>query len=151
MELAKEDIEMIRSLRTYAYNYDDCDDMLQDIYLKILNNLSKFNSLTTAEKKNYAIRAIRNWGIDKNRRDVRKGRARYLVEIDFVEKGISPDVYAKIELKEVMKKGHGNENCARLMLNMEGFNCYEIAKIKGVKSHKTILTNFYNARKFLNK
>lgn len=151
MRLDQDDIKMIYGLKCFAFNYQDAEDMIHDIFLKILNNLERFNSLNTSEKKQYVIKAIYNWHRDKHRRVTSKGRVKYHVPLEFAEIAGRPDVYSKMEWKEVLKKGHGNENFARLKLNLEGYSCYEIAKMKGVKSHNTILQNFHYARILLNK
>lgn len=150
MKLSREDIEMIYALKIYAYDHQDADDMIQDILLKILNNLEKFNSLPASEKRQYAMGSVRHWNIDKHRRGTKSGRVKYHVPIEFAEISAKPDVYATIELNEVMEKGSQHSFFPELMMYAAGYKCTEIAEHKNVRLN-TILTRIRYCRIHLKK
>jgi len=62
---------------------------------------------------------------------------------------IKPNVYAKIELKEVLQKAKGHPDCETLSLYVHGYKNIEIAKMKGQELN-AVLQQCYRARKYLN-
>lgn len=148
--MTPEDIKLIYSCTGYAFvlsqSKHDAEDMIQTILLRILTNPVKFESLNQVEKNKYIVTAIQNQIKDKRRHA--KGKVNYSVPIDITNAAIMPDVYAKIQLKEVMENGRPHEHFKTLMMNVHGYKCYEIAREKNM-SINTVLGRCRYARKFL--
>lgn len=152
--MTAEDITLIYSFTAYALkvsgDYQNAQDIIQDIFLRILNNPEKFESLSYDGKRNYIARAIVNQQKDRERMAVSKGKVKYHVPAEDSDAATLPDVYAKIELKDVLKKGLGHKHFPLLMLSAEGYSSYEIAEAKNMPLN-TVLGSFRYARNFLNK
>lgn len=151
--MTTEDTKLIYSCTDYAFkvsgDWNDAEDFIQNIFVRILTNPEKFESLNKVEKMQYVFQAIHNQVKDKHRRAVSKGKVKYHIPIEDANKAINPDVYAKMQLKEVMKKGQKNSHFPLLMLHVNGYSCYEIAHEKNI-SVNTVVGKFRYARKFLN-
>lgn len=133
---------------------DDMKDILQDAILKLLQNDNKVESLAGAEKKKYILRCIRNSHVDFIRRKKRQPSGVVTLSFNDHENEISntmavqPDVYGKIELKEIMEKGQQHKAFPVLFAYVNGYTNKEIAEMTGEKIN-TILGRCRYARNFL--
>ena len=153
-KMTREDTNMIYSFKSYATKIcndsHNAEDLIQNIFLKILTNPEKFDSLQTHEKRQYVLMSIHNQVIDRHRILKAKGRVRYYLPVEESQAAIKPDVYGKLALKEVMKKGKTYKHFPTLMLQVYGYNSYEIADMTHTNL-MTVLGRFRYTRTFLNK
>ena len=152
-----QDYDMIKSFQGLANFYckikEDAEDVMQDVFLKVLRNES-FDQMQEIEKRKYVVWLIKNICIDRHRNRNLQKRKGVTIGL-FYSNGmmvcgpkIDPEVYGKIELKEVLQKAKGNKMCESLMLYAAGYKNREISKITG-KSINTILGRCRYAREYL--
>ncbi len=150
--MTPEDIKLIYSFTSFATkisgNYQNAQDIIHDIFLRILKHAEKFESLDSSEKKNYIAVAVINHQKDRERKYISRGKVKYHVPLEKSNAAIKPAVYAKLELEEIMKNAKENKHFPILMMNMAGYKCYEIAREKNM-SINTVLGRCRYARKFL--
>lgn len=165
--MTNEEINIVNSMRVViirSIRYKrsiDWEDVMQNLFLKILNNYKKFGALATEyEKKKYVFRACKNLLIDMHRRreiQYRKGSITTLFLKDGDEKSypalhLSENVAERLELKEelnevletLQKFPFPNE----LILNVRGWKAREIAASSN-QSVNTVLGRIRYARTFL--
>jgi DNA-directed RNA polymerase specialized sigma24 family protein len=126
--------------------YQDAQDVIQDVAIRIFDRAEWFASLPEREKKNYVMYSIKNRVIDLFR--MRKRRYRYtdLFEDAAVTR---PEVYAKLDLEDVIKKGNERPLIFdTLMLQAEGYKVKEIADAQG-HNVNTVLGRCRYAREYL--
>lgn len=169
--MTNEEIDIINSMRwkvarSIRYKrHIDVQDVMQDLFVKLIKNYDKFGSLATGtEKKNYAFWACENLLIDMHRRrEVQLSRAK--ITSFFTKSGDEksyPALHTEenksirrvLELKEEVEEvfetlktfSHPNE----LLLTVDGYMAREIAASQNI-SINTVLGRIRYARKFLNK
>lgn len=152
--MTNEDAQLIYSFLGYTTKIcgdaDNARDILQDICLRILNNPETFERMNQVEKRRYVVKTIHNQFIDRHRRLSSKGRVKYHVPVEESHASTHPEVFSKLELKEVMKKGKTYKHFPTLMLQVYGYNSYEIADMTHTNL-MTVLGRFRYTRTFLNK
>ena len=158
--MTSHDYHMIKSFEGFALfkcgnKKEDAEDLIQDVFVRILCN-KKFDQMQEIEKRKYVVWLIKNESVDIHRdRNMQKRKG---VNISlFYENGamicgpkINPEIFARMELKEVLQKAKGDKFCESLLLLVEGYKNREISKITG-KSINTILGRCRYARKYLRK
>lgn len=155
--MTREDYDMIQSFKGIALYHcrirEDAEDIMQDVFLKILRN-ERFDEMEEIEKRKYVVWLIKNKCFDLLRgRNIPKRKG---INISlFYENGTmvlgpkaNPEVYGKMELKEVLQKAKGDKMCESLMLFVAGYKNREIAKITD-KSINTVLGRCRYARQYL--
>lgn len=166
--MTNEEIDIINSMkvvviRSIRYKRAiDWKDVMQNLFLKILNNYEKFGTLPNeTEKKNYVFRSCKNLLIDMHRRREILCRKAVFTTL-FMERGdeksypalhINENVIERLELKEelnevletLQKYTFPNE----LILNCQGWKVREIA-VSTNQNLNTALGRIRYARTFLN-
>lgn len=159
--MTKADYDIVNSFSYIADKWfsvkEDAEDVMQEVFLSILKNYASFEKLSENGKKNYTVRSIHNRVIDLHRRrtsydePVHKEEIKYYMEFSNVRSlQTEPDVYAKMELDEVLEKGKGNRMCDTLFMFAIGYKNNEIAQLKN-QSLTTTLGQCRYARNFLRK
>lgn len=152
------DYDMIKSFDGFALfkcgnKKEDAEDLMQDVFLRILCN-KNFDQMEETVKKKYVVWLIKNKSMDLHRSRNMQKRKGINISL-FHQNGMmvcgpktNPEAYAKIELKEVLQNARGNKMCESLMLLAAGYKNREIAKITG-KGINTVLGRCRYGRKFL--
>jgi len=133
-------------------NFHDAEDLMQDIFLKILNNLEKFESLTYEGKRSYIYASICN-----KHTDMHRGRTRRPLPVELTNETnikssfhCEPAAYAIVDLKETMKAAKENKFTYATLLQASGYSIKEIQVITNLKQN-TVLTHIFQGRKYLKK
>lgn len=155
--MTRSDYDMIQSFQGIAFYHchikEDAEDVMQDVFLKVLRN-EMFDQMQEIEKRKYVVWLIKNKCLDQHRsRNIPKRKG---INVNlFYENGAivygpktNPDVYGRMELKEVLQKAKENKICESLMLLVAGYKNREIAKVTG-KSINSVLGRCRLARKYL--
>lgn len=126
---------------------EDAEDLLQDVAIKIWQCIEWFEALPEEEKRAIILTSIHNRHVDMKRR---KKAIRRTPDFTFMDKVTEPDIFAKMELKDVLKKAQERPLiCRSLLLWVEGYSLKEIYKIEKLKNINTAIGRCGYARKFL--
>lgn len=143
-------------LRKKCNSDDDIKDILQDATLKLLQN-GNIENLAGDEKRKYINRCIMNSYADFVRKKKAQKRGCGVILISESEnlhelnnRFTKPDVFSKIELKEVMEKARQHRSFDTLRLFAEGYSNKEIAAMTGANIN-TVLGRCRYVRLFLKK
>lgn len=149
--MTTETYNLIRSHLFYSVEkcgqWEDGEDVIQDVAYYLLTKDAWFEALPENEKGYYIRTCIRNRAIDIK-------RIRYSAKRNpfFWGRPVTitrPEVYAIIDLKDVIKKAQRRKLiCNPLFYSVLGFNDLEIEKIEEVDAN-TIRQRRRYARKFL--
>lgn len=123
---------------------EDAEDIMQDVFLRILLR-PDFENMTGNEKERFVVCLIRNRCTDYYRMKKHRG---YAVDLSKVSLKLKPEVYGKMELKQVLKKAAGRLMCETLFLVVSGYKNIEVAAMTGQKIN-TVLARCRYARRFL--
>ncbi len=145
------DINLIYGFKNYAAkicgDWHDAEDFIQTIFLRILINPEKFESLNAREKGSYILTAIHNQVKDRHKKFITKGRTHVPISESIA---VPPEAYGKIEFKEVMTNGARHQHFNILLANVYGYNSNEISNKEKIPLN-TVLGRYRYVRKFLKK
>lgn len=151
--MTKEDIELIAKFKPLALKRcdikEDAEDLMQNVYIKILNNLPKFESMSESGKHNYVVVCIKNMHLDllKYKKVGYRGFRYEISEIN--EPSQKPVVYSKMELKELNRDVKKNISTECFSLFIEGYSIKELMVIYNVEQDTILSRNFRGRKTFL--
>jgi RNA polymerase sigma-70 factor (ECF subfamily) len=136
------------SLR-YAHNRDEAAEILNDAFLKVFNNISKYN--VNQQFKPWFRRLIINTAIDNYRKNLK--HYNHLDEEKVNEELLDVSILDELEINDFMKLLNQLPENYRLTFNLyeiEGYSHQEIAQMLGI-AEGTSRSNLVRARIILQK
>lgn len=126
----------------YLGNAHDSEDAVQDVFLKLVENMPAF----AGDKEEKAFIIVTACNHCKSL--LRKRKRRHTVELDAAAEQPSAGSESSAELHELLASLPGKCRDIVILHCLEGYSLAEIAKASGV-NESTVRSRFYYARKYL--
>lgn len=133
--LSKEDVseyyklnydKLVRSINRIIHNYDTSEDIVQETFSKVFNNIDKYNP--EKGSLNTWVRSIMYNTLNSFKRDFKRNLAE---DIDFLEIGFHPsNVEEYIVSKEIIKSSTNKKLLTAIYVN--GFSAKDAADLFGI-------------------
>lgn len=125
--------------KSYTDSPSDCDDIVQDSLIRLLNNISKIRGLSRCASIKYIVLTIRSAFLDNEKRKhgvnsmyLDDDTLEMLIKADLLIANTMPDITTKLEVEKLKKSLSFRDWIVLEGKYVQGYSQEELAKMIGV-------------------